>query len=43
MELDFIKKEYFIEVTNEDNIEYMNEIKRIFDKSGILNVGKVYS
>ena len=37
------KKEYFIEVTNEDNIEYMNEIKRIFDKSGILNVGKVYS
>lgn len=36
------KKEYFIEVTNKDNIEYMNEIKRVFDKNGILNIGKVY-
>ena len=36
------KKEYFEEVTKDENLEYMRNIKNIFDKNNILNMGKVY-
>ena len=36
------KKEYFENVTEDINLEYMKGIKNIFDKNNILNTGKVY-
>lgn len=37
------KKPYFIDVTNEINVDYMRKIKKAFDEKGILNSGKSYS
>lgn len=36
------KKEYFKKVTSKENLEFMKNIKNIFDKNNILNVNKVY-
>ncbi len=36
------KKEYFLRNTNNKNIEYMREIKKVFDDKFILNNNKVY-
>jgi FAD/FMN-containing dehydrogenases len=36
------KKEYFKKVTLKENLEFMKNIKNIFDKNNILNVNKVY-
>ncbi|EKQ56622.1 MULTISPECIES: FAD-binding oxidoreductase [unclassified Clostridium] len=37
------KSEYYKKVTNNVNLQYMKNIKKIFDNNDILNVGKVYS
>lgn len=36
------KKEYFKKVTPKENLEFMKNIKNLFDKNNILNVNKVY-
>ena len=37
------KRPYFLEVTDDVNIDIMRSIKKVFDGNGILNAGKVYS
>ncbi len=37
------KRPYFLQVTDDTNIQIMRSIKNVFDVNGILNVGKVYS
>ncbi|MVX63256.1 FAD-binding protein [Clostridium chromiireducens] len=37
------KSEYYKKVTEKINIDYMRNIKKIFDNNNILNIGKVYS
>ena len=37
------KRPYFLQVTDDTNIQIMRSIKNIFDVNGILNAGKVYS
>lgn len=36
------KKEYFKKVTSKENLEFMKNIKNIFDRNNILNINKVY-
>jgi glycolate oxidase len=37
------KQKYFFENTSKDNLQLMNDIKKIFDQKGILNKGKDYN